>query len=866
MNGQAPNQNGSTPGTPVPPGGKPSALLDDPIFSAIHDALQMGWSIIELKSRLQVAAMSTSISGPAQTSPAKRPVDSTGGQVDKILQDVLSAVENAKSQLLLPESAILQQQPADSMASRQNLTDLPDSAWFTSLWRATFTRIAESHKRSFPGSSTANTYYDLPDPANYQALATSPQGYDASAMYLPYLYLYPAGGQDYGNIGIQRDNEIPGNFKLYDVARRALNCLTLLYADPEESLIPVTVSEFQKQLVQNISNYSQLTATLSNAAQAQNDPTTPSQPGAPQGGEVPAGQPGTAPGAVSQTAPPFEDQKDNAIQLVSNQTVRYLETWDSYARETLYVSGGGDTEANEMQLIAYEAGRAMASLSWGITTETVPIEDAMNQAANERGVDSLTEQLHTQPALKKHLEDTWLSVFDQRNITSIQRQVSALSTALDEAYYRVHPDVPRQDANDVGVRPNLDLPSQAIRTVSESLNYWMRAVQLICTGDMQQQDGTSSNAPSTSTDNTTQPRLTTPQPDAQNQEGVSSNRGTPAGSPSASASASGTHTNSVTPTPAPRPAAIPAMAWETSSQLRLALIQQAEVWQSLLAGHQSLRDFTTGLVTQRIWNDFSQELEQAISEGLLNPVEKQIRRYAIPIAAVGVGLLVIIGVVVLLLVLLPSLRESLITAFVFIVGSVLGFFGTVASRVSTFFSPASNEQPAAPGSANPALSISGLAGSALIDAFQNGYKQILIEFDYLNHNVSVTYPLVEYFIARSAEVARSVTTNNAQPASSTQTGTNGRGPLPTSKSKERSNQGLASEITTTAGFLIKDAYDFLVHIVWTNQERADEIGRIARAAFGPIGAFVGAQITPSSTQNSASSTSKRPASVSASRS
>ena len=52
MNGQAPNQNGSTPGTPVTPGGKPSVLLDDPIFSAIHDALQMGWSIIELKSRL----------------------------------------------------------------------------------------------------------------------------------------------------------------------------------------------------------------------------------------------------------------------------------------------------------------------------------------------------------------------------------------------------------------------------------------------------------------------------------------------------------------------------------------------------------------------------------------------------------------------------------------------------------------------------------------------------------------------------------------------------------------------------------------------------------------------------------------------
>jgi len=865
MNGQAPNQNGSTPGTQVTPGGKPSVLLDDPIFSAIHDALQMGWSIIELKSRLQVAAMSTSISGPAQTSLAKRPVDSTGGQVDKILQNVLSDVENAKSQLLLPESAILQQQPADSMPSRQNMTDLPDNAWFTSLWRATFSRIAESHKRSFPGSSTANTYYDLPDPPNYQALAASPQGYDASTTYLPYLYLFPAGGQDYGNIGIQRDSEIPSDFKLYDVARRALNCLTLLYAAPEESLIPVTVSEFQNQLVQNISNYRQLTATLSNAAQPQSEPTTPNQPAASQGGEV--GQPGTASGATPQDAFSSEEQRNNAIQLVSNQAVHYLETWDSYARETLYVSGGGDAEANEMQLIAYEAGRAMASLSWGITTATVPIEDAMNK----HGADSLTLQTH--PELKKRLEDTWLSVFDERSITSIQRQVSALSTALDEAYYRVHPNVSRQDANDVAVQPNLDLPSQAIRAVSEGLNYWMRAVQLICTGDTQQQDGTSSNAPSTATDNTVQSRLNALQKDAQNQGSTSSNGDTPA-TASASGTAtirpqtsaqgqSSTPTNAVTP---PRPAAIPAMTWETSSQLRLALIQQAEVWQSLLAGHQSLRDFTASLVTQRIWNDFSQELEQAISKGLLNPVEQQIRRYAIPIAAVVGVLLVIIGVVVFLLVRFPSLQQSLITAFVFIVGSVLGFFGTVASRVSTFFSPASNEQPAAPGSAGAVPAIAGLAGAALIDAFQNGYKQILIEFDYLNHNVAVTYPLVEYFIAHSTQLAKSNGANNTQTISSAQANTNRRWRFFAPKSKESSNQSLASETAANVGFLIKDAYDFLVQIVWTGQERADEIGRIARAAFGPIGAFVGAQITPSSTQNSASSTSKGSASAWASRS
>src|SRR5260370_9945567 len=138
------------------------------------------------------------------------------------------------------------------------MKELPYNAWFTSLWRATFSRIAESHKRSFPWSSTANTYYDLPDPPNYQALAASPQEYDASTTYLPYLYLFPAGEQDYGNIGIQRDGEIPSDFKLYDVARRALNCLTIIFDAPEESLSPVPVTDFPTHLLPYIYKYRQL--------------------------------------------------------------------------------------------------------------------------------------------------------------------------------------------------------------------------------------------------------------------------------------------------------------------------------------------------------------------------------------------------------------------------------------------------------------------------------------------------------------------------------------------------------------------------------------------------------------------------------
>ena len=41
--------------------------------------------------------------------------------------------------------------------------------------------------------------------------------------------------------------------------------------------------------------------------------------------------------------------------------------------------------------------------------------------------------------------------------------------------------------------------------------------------------------------------------------------------------------------------------------------------------------------------------------------------------------------------------------------------------------------------------------------------------------------------------------------------------------------------------LIRDGYDFLTKVIWTEQDRAAEIQRIARAAFGPLGLFLGAQ-------------------------
>jgi len=735
---------------PVDPGGNPTVLPDDPIFSAVHDAFLLGWSIIELKSRIQVAALSTSITGTPQAVSTTGPTNSSQSQAGQFLQNVLSTVEDAKKQLLLPES-------------QQNLTDLPDSAWLTSLWRATFNRIAESHKGCFHVSTTAGTLYNLPDPPNasqagmYQALVANPQGYDASKMYLPYLYLYPSNEQDYADIGIQQqqDNQLT-RYRLYDVTRRAINCLTLLYTNQNESLIPDTVSDFQKQLVQNVTNFSQLAVTINNTPQS--------------------GQPGT-----NQAALPFDQQMNNAIQLLSNQTVRFLETWDTYARETLYVNGGEDVQANEIQLVAYEAGRAMSSLSWGITTTIVPIENALNYAPNADP--STSQEAKNDPALQQHLEEAWLKVFDERSIASIQQQISALSTAMDDAYYRVHPDIPRPNPNSSAERTNLALPSQTIQAITFSLDYWKRAVQLICNG----------------------------QP----------------------------NTNAGTPSPGgvSKPVIIPSMTRQASSQLRLALVQQAEIWQPLLLHQQSLLDFSTQYVTQRILNDFMGAFEKATSK----EIQDQIRRYRIPLIIGGGVILLLLGLFVLLLILVPSLSQALVSGFALVVGGIVGFFGTAVARLSSAFSPARSGATAAPESAGPISAIPGLAGTALVEAFQNGYKQILIEFDYLNHNVSITYPLVEYFILHSNQLAMSKA-NNAQTSTST---------------RNSLSQSLAGEVTTEAGHLIKDAYDFLTQIAWTNQERADEIGRIAQAAFGPIGAFVGAQISLLSSQNKKSSTSKK---------
>jgi hypothetical protein len=767
MGDQTPSQNAT--GAPTNAAVPPRVLVEDPIFKSIHDAFQMGWNIIELKSRIQLASVSSSILGTPTTVPMS--TSPTSEKADELIQKVA----HAQSNLLQPQAKIIQShsndaQPESVQDTRFNLTDLPDSAWSTSLWRSTFTCIADNHKNCFPGSNSENTYYALPqppdpaNPPNYQAIVTNVQATNESNIHLPYYYLYPGdqNTEDYATVGIPKDDQFPDAFTIYDVTRRAVNCLTLLYTNPDDSLIPLTLHYYQQQLLQNISTYKELAATLmSNTAalaQTQASDVASNAPVAPQDtGATPVQAENITQPVVSPEPTPAQ-QKVNAIQLVSNLTMRYLENWDSFARETFYVSGSGSVPSNEMQLVAYEAGRAMSSLSWGITSTTVHLENVSSQS----------DELNTL------LEEAWLHVFDDTSISSIQHQVSALSSAMDGAYYRVHTDVPHPTGNDAQGTQNLDLPGQGIQAITNSLDYWNRAVKKICSKN--DQKPITKTTPAQGTQNTTQSTVQ---------------------------KASTTTTTGPSSLAAAQTPSIPRMSPQTSTHLRQTLIKQAQVWQPLLLHQQSLQDFTLSYVTERIWSDFMQEFEQATSQGLFSTVEKSARRYLIPIIGGIAALILILGFLVFLLVRFPSLQQSLVTTFVLVIGSVVGFFGTMAGRARSLFTTESSNVTTAAGTLGPISAIAGIAETGLIDAFQRAYQQIQTEFDYLDHNVSVTYPLVEFFITNAI-------------------------------------QSIAAGAATDVSKSINDAYDFLTQVVWTDQDRADEIARITRAALGPIGALVGA--------------------------
>src|SRR5205085_12270636 len=87
------------------------------------------------------------------------------------------------------------------------------------------------------------------------------------------------------------------------------------------------------------------------------------------------------------------DQLRAAVKLLSDFAIRLLDAWDGFLRESYYVDDAGtdpNTPNYEVELIAYEAGRSLAGLSWGISVTLSPLENFVKVAQQS----NVAQQFH----------------------------------------------------------------------------------------------------------------------------------------------------------------------------------------------------------------------------------------------------------------------------------------------------------------------------------------------------------------------------------------------------------------------------------------------------------------------------------------
>jgi hypothetical protein len=226
---------------------------------------------------------------------------------------------------------------------------------------------------------------------------------------------------------------------------------------------------------------------------------------------------------------------------------------------------------------------------------------------------------------------------------------------------------------------------------------------------------------------------------------------------------------------------------EHSEQLLIALIQQVNIWQSLILERQTLQTITNQHVTHKILSNFLGEVEGIIGKEIVRVFHWGRRkvRNALVLSFPFIILLVLLIVIIQFLPLQSPFKEIL-TSIVSALGVVGGFFVSQAKKINV--------------GGSDVTTIAGTAGSfgsAVLTTYRNGFERVQDDFASLNYNVSVASPLVRFFIDHFHDKTRQ---------------------LP---------QGITSH------------YDFLVYIAWTSSERDDETKEIARSAFGAIGVLVG---------------------------
>lgn len=742
--------NGGGPSPSLSPAVDAASAVAGRKAAAIHDAFLLGWSIQELKSRVLLGALGLESSSPVVEKPVATQASQVAAPAAPASPTPLSTVDTLLHALLPPALAAVSAGPAPQKTAGSTNSKLVQ----TNDWRAIFIRVAVIHSQCFPASTTANTPYD-PSP-------TRP-------INETFPYLYPDttdGSSDYALVGINEtgsvgisnfgDDQQMGNFALYDVTRRALNCLALLYMNAVGSLIPDVITGYQKRIVQSIFSHVQASEIFSDVA-TQDSLDKQVLEAVAENLEEDAVR--ILQAYVYETsAHPSQEALNLAIKILSFLVARFLESWYGYQRENFYV--GGHFKNNELELLGYEAGCSLSSFSWSISLMTTLLEKEC-----QREPDSLK--------LQERLSATWLGVFQNASLNLVERQISALGPALDDAFF-VLKKVSRPAA---GEKPGPEQPSRAIHAITYSLTYWQRAIQWIC-------------QPSPAT-----MQVTTATP-------VTVDTTTKVEAPASTAVVNTTAdaqirtTTTITAALADENAGSPTLTVELSQQLRQALVDQAGIWCALMLGEQTLNSFDTESVTRRIMSTIMQNFENTVRQEVTQRSDDTAKRYRVPIIAGGIVLLVILAGGAALLALTGQL-QSLVAVIGILVGGIITTVTAFFTRLNSLVSP-----PEGQGAAKNIASTAGgaallgglltLAGGEVASIFQNAYKQIRLEFDDLNHNVAISYPLIDFFVLHS--------------------------PKPDQE--------------------IKDGYVFLTKVVLPNNELKDDIDNVSRAAFGPLGTLL----------------------------
>jgi len=673
----------------------PSSWVHDHDVVAVNDAFMLGWKIIELRQRIVTA------------------------------NNLLQAAQQA---------------PASGDGGTPYTAALDDPLWLAGVWHAIVNLIAAKHAAAFGDLSTRDTSYE-------------PQG--GWRTLLPYLYApdapppsstpdqdapVPDGPVRYWDIGLAPDDRFK-DFSLYDVVRRALNCLVLLHSTPAppHSLLDRSIQTPRVALLEAL----------------QTDETPP--PPAP---------------ATPAPAPAGETARCAAVSQLSDDCAQLLDAWDSFARENYY--DGRQIPHDAAEQTAYEAGSALARLLWGLTAATAAPRIAA-RASDASGVAG-------------PLYDAWAAHFERRNIVYIQHRLAALGATLDNAYRRTlggHAS-PAVAADSQAFDP--DLPSATLSCVTHSLDFWYNAVAWL--------------------DPVAPPH---PAPPPQG-SGHSSHPRLPGDHRLGAATAPGvTH---------PLTASLEAA-------LGTALVNQASVWQALVTGQDRLSAYTVETVMHAVVEDVMDDFQRAVEGNLRLSLGAALRDAAlriVPAALIGLVAVLVLSVPGILW--LVSTKPALAGSFnpnglwaVLGVGpaiaALLGYraLGGAARGAATTTIAASSTggggAPAAPGGGPAAATtgnsafveyLGGMLGTidaALLAMLQAATARIRTDLSALNHQVGVSYPLIECFVVSTSP------------------------PLVQA---------------------IRDDYAFMTQVIWSDTARAEEVRGVVRAALGPIGILINAHV------------------------